>query len=462
MHYKSLVLFGLFSMVWQVYAQQQKSFVIPANKAYAEPFELNHEEVGVRIPVGYPEDHGDVSHWTDQDRKVVWYLYQKPGSYQMRFEYSNKGKSTPFQLGITPCYEVLDYKPTTHMLDFNTGTEKALSASIPVSIKKTGYYRYELTALSTPPVDLRIHHLHFQTASLDGQVNQTDYQSSSSVHINFSTTATTDKRYNWLYEDVLVPAGSDPFHTFYMAIGFYRGYLGMQTNSDSERRVLFSVWDSKDAEKDKTIGHDDFVSLVDKGESTTVNSFGGEGTGGQSYVPTAGWKTGKRVSFIMNVLPQENNSVILSAWYKLEGQTDWNYIASWRAPKEQRYFDGFHSFLENYGFVNGQQRRMAEYYNAYGYEASSGRWVHLNKVRFSHTDGKEGQRVDYEQGVSPLHADRFYMSSGGYTPTVKTADTVPLQHTAPSVDLRSLEKRVKEALENESKHKDMIKKKSLK
>lgn len=462
MNYKSLILFGLFSTVWHGYAQQPKTFVIPANKAYAEPFERKHEEVGVRIPVGYPEDHGDVSHWTNQDRKVVWYLYQKPGRYDMQFEYSNKGTATPFQLKITPCYEMLDYPATTHMLSFGIGTKKLLSASIPVSIKNTGYYRYELTALSTPSVDLRIHYLHFQTAALDGHVNQTDYQSSPSVHINFSSTATTDKRYNWLYEDVVVPVGADPFHTFYMAIGFYRGYLGMQTNSESERRVLFSVWDSKDAENDKTIGHDDFVSLVDKGGATIVNSFGGEGTGGQSYVPTADWKTGKRVSFIMNVLPQGNNSVVLSAWYKLEGEPEWNYIASWRAPKEHRDFNGFHSFLENYGFVNGQQRRMAEYYNAYGYEASSGRWIHLNKVRFSNTDGQEGQRVDYEQGVSPLHADRFYMSSGGYTPTVKTADTVPLQHTVPSIDLRLLEKRVQEALANESRHKDMVKKKGMK
>lgn len=72
-----------------------------------------------------------------------------------------------------------------------------------------------------------------------------------------------------------------------MAIGFYRGYLGMQTNSEAERRILFSVWDSKDAEHDHTITHEDYVSLVDKGEETTVNSFGGEGTDGQSYVKSA-------------------------------------------------------------------------------------------------------------------------------------------------------------------------------
>ncbi|WP_221410979.1 DUF5077 domain-containing protein [Elizabethkingia sp. JS20170427COW] len=58
---------------------------------------------------------------------------------------------------------------------------------------------------------------------------------------NFSSTAPHHKSYNWLYEEVEVPKGYDPLSTFYMAIGFYRGYFGMQTNSDTERRVLFSV-----------------------------------------------------------------------------------------------------------------------------------------------------------------------------------------------------------------------------
>lgn len=80
---------------------------------------------------------------------------------------------------------------------------------------------------------------------------------------------------------------------------------------------------------------------------------------------------------------------------------------------------------------------MAEYFNAYGYDYEEGRWVNLNKVRFSNTDGKKGQRVDYEQGVSPLHPSRFYMASGGYTPTVKTDDELPLANTPPTVDLNN-------------------------
>ena len=40
------------------------------------------------------------------------------------------------------------------------------------------------------------------------------------------------------------PAVEDPVHTYYMACGFQRGYFGMQVNSPTERRIIFSVWDT--------------------------------------------------------------------------------------------------------------------------------------------------------------------------------------------------------------------------
>ena len=36
----------------------------------------------------------------------------------------------------------------------------------------------------------------------------------------------------------------DPLWTYYMACGWHRGYFGMQVNSPTERRIIFSVWDS--------------------------------------------------------------------------------------------------------------------------------------------------------------------------------------------------------------------------
>lgn len=425
----------------------KETFVVPANKAYAEPFVEGRGMAGVSIPVGYPESKGTVSKWNDINRSVVWYLYQKQGSYDLSFQNTvTAGKTLEFELKVSSNYEIPGFQSFSKRVKFEgNGTENELFATN-IEIPTTGYFRYELRPITDPQSAITIKSLIFKSLKKGGQVNHTNYQSSPSVHLSFSSTASTSKKYDWIYEEILVPEGGDPLATYYMSLGFYRGYMGIQTNSAKERRVLFSVWDSKDAEHDSTITKEDFVSLVDKDEATTVNNFGGEGTGGQSFV-NAGWKTGQPVKFLMNVLQQSNNSVVLSAWYKLENE-DWKYVATWRAPKEQKMFDGFYSFIENYGHSNGQLRREAYYYNAWGREVN-GNWVNFNKVRFSNTDGKDGQRVDYEQGVSTKYKDRFYMASGGYTPTVKTGNETPLAKTRLKLDLALFEKRVTKALRNE-------------
>lgn len=453
------ILLGLAILAGHVASAQQPAnqlFKIPANKAYVEPFGPGRP--GVSVPVGYPESKGIVANWRDKSKSVVWYLYQKAGSYELSFNNTvEQGKNLDFELKVSATYANSGFKGLTKKITFKgTGQPDSLFAT-KIDVPQTGYFRYELKPVSDPASAIKIEALTFKSLRPDGQVNQTDYQSSPSVHLSFSTTDQTTKAYNWIYEEILVPEGGDPLATYYMSLGFFRGYMGIQTNSETERRVLFSVWDSKDAEHDQTITQHDYVSLVDKGEATTVNSFGGEGTGGQSYVKTANWQTGKPVKFLMNISRQNNNSVVLSAWYKLEGQ-DWQYVASWRAPKEQRLFDGFYSFIENYGYTNGQLRREAYYYNAWGREDATGKWVNFNKVRFSNTDGKEGQRVDFEQGVSPKFPDRFYMASGGYTPTLKTANQIPLSVSKVNLDLKPFEDRVALALKNEDQNKDKLKK----
>ncbi|MBO9591841.1 MAG: DUF3472 domain-containing protein [Niabella sp.] len=424
-----------------------KQFAVLANKAYAEPFAPG--DPGVSIPVGYPESKGSISRWRNKDKRVSWIVYQKPGQYDLYFDNQvTAGKKLRFKLDVSSTYPKPELKPVSRDLVFNGTGEKDTLHSIHIQIPTEGYYKYTLTPVTDPEEAITITTLLFRTATPDGWVNFINYQSTPSVHLSFSTTEPTTKSYNWLYEEILVPEGQDPLYTYYMSLGFYRGYLGIQTNTPTERRVLFSVWDSKDAEKDSSITKADFVSLVDKDPATTVKSFGGEGTGGQSFVTGANWKTGKPVQFLMNVLPQENNSVVLSAWYQVANE-GWHYIASWRAPHEKRFFDGFYSFLENYGYTNGQLRREAYYYNAWGVEAASGKWINFNKVRFSNTDGKTGQRVDYEQGVSSKYPDRFYMAAGGYTPTLKTKNEMPVLKTPPSLDFKKFEARVTEALKNE-------------
>ena len=40
----------------------------------------------------------------------------------------------------------------------------------------------------------------------------------------------------------MVPEGNDVLGSYFMANGFAQGYFGIQVNSPTERRILFSVW----------------------------------------------------------------------------------------------------------------------------------------------------------------------------------------------------------------------------
>src|SRR5690606_21222867 len=61
-----------------------------------------------------------------------------------------------------------------------------------------------------------------------------------SVHLQYQFPRSTPLTY--AYSEITVPKGQDAIGSYFMANGFGEGYFGMQVNSDTERRVLFSVW----------------------------------------------------------------------------------------------------------------------------------------------------------------------------------------------------------------------------
>ena len=77
-------------------------------------------------------------------------------------------------------------------------------------------------------------------AIADAHFNLDPRRNAASVHLTYSTPK--DAPIELFYNEVTAVA--DPVATYYMACGFARGYFGMQVNSATERRIIFSVWDS--------------------------------------------------------------------------------------------------------------------------------------------------------------------------------------------------------------------------
>ena len=118
----------------------------------------------------------------------------------------------------------------------------------------------------------------------------------------------------WFYNEIIVPEEGDIPSSYYMACGFGQGYFGMQNNSPHPRRILFSVWSPFETDNPAEIPDSLRVTLIKKGENTTVNDFGNEGSGGQSYLHYE-WKPGERCRFLMGVRPDGKGNTTYTAYF---------------------------------------------------------------------------------------------------------------------------------------------------
>ncbi|UGQ48082.1 DUF3472 domain-containing protein [Massilia endophytica] len=245
-----------------------------------------------------------------------------------------------------------------------------------------------------------------------------------SVHLGYTTPANTE----YFYNEMTIPAGQDPIGSYFMANGFGQGYFGIQVKSTTERWILFSVWDADNGAK---------TTLVSKGPGVVDNSFGGEGTGGQTYL-VYNWVAGNTYRFITRARPDGAGSTDYSAWFYAPEQGTWRYIATWKRPAISTYLTGSHSFLENFIDTNGYTGRRVQYGNQWARNVN-GAWSEVTAARLTgDATVTNAQRMDYAGG---LDNGRFYLRNGGFF-----ADYVPVNQNfsrpatgqQPAVDVNSL------------------------
>ncbi|TXE11438.1 DUF3472 domain-containing protein [Algoriphagus aquimarinus] len=229
-----------------------------------------------------------------------------------------------------------------------------------------------------------------------------------SVHLSYTLPA--DKDFKWFYNEVTVPVGSDPIGSYFMANGFGEGYFGIQVNSDSERRILFSVWSPFKTDNPGEIPDEEKIILLKKGEDVYTGEFGNEGSGGQSFLKYA-WKAGETYSFLNSVEPDGKGNTIYTAYFLDPEVKEWILIASFLRPKTDTWYKRPHSFLENFVPESGYLERRANYDNQWAAD-HEGNWQELNEAKFTGDDiAKRGYRMDYEGGEK---SGKFYLRNGGF------------------------------------------------
>ncbi|MCW1916861.1 DUF3472 domain-containing protein [Luteolibacter sp. GHJ8] len=284
-----------------------------------------------------------------------------------------------------------------------------------VKIAEPGYYRFTLEGRGKLP-DLRSLNLD-GPASEGAHFSKVERRNSASIHLGYEVPSQAKEEVEWFYLEVTPK--TEPLWSYYMATGWHRGYFGMQVNSPTERRIIFSVWDSGNEAIDRGKVHDDNrVKLLAKGPKTNAGDFGNEGTGGHSHLVYP-WKLGDTVHFLMRA-QAEGDVTIYTGWFRDSKKKDWELVSSFRAPKDGKYLHGLYSFNENFGGQNGQERRVCEFGNGW-IKTHSGKWLPLNKAAFTHDGHGKEERLDRSAGTI---GKRFYLANGGFVEdTNKTAVT---------------------------------------
>jgi hypothetical protein len=203
---------------------------------------------------------------------------------------------------------------------------------------------------------------------------------------------------------------ADTIPTYYMACGWHRGYFGMQVNSPTERRIIFSVWDSgNEAISRSKVADTNRVILMGKGEGVYSGDFGNEGTGGHSHLKYL-WKTGEKQKFIVTAQPTNNTFTIFSGYWFHPEKKEWMLISSWKAPKDGGWLRGLYSFSEDFGGSRGHLPRKALYGNQW-IRTDKGEWIEITTASFSHDGTGRADRLDRFMGVEN---GQFFLHHGGF------------------------------------------------
>jgi hypothetical protein len=230
-----------------------------------------------------------------------------------------------------------------------------------------------------------------------------------SVHLNYQVPEEAGDVV-YFYNEITVPEGNDVLGSYFMANGFGQGYFGIQVNSPTERRVLFSVWSPYETDDPNDIPDDQKIELLKKGDGVYSGEFGNEGSGGQSYYKFM-WETDTTYRFLLKGEPTGDGKTDFTAWFFAPEVDEWKLIASFRRPKTDSYLTNLYSFLENFYTTTGHITRRGNYSNQWIYTTND-EWIEINEIKFTaDATARKESRMDYAGGVD---GDQFYLKNCGF------------------------------------------------
>jgi hypothetical protein len=395
--FKYLVVLGCSFIVFTSFGQNNASFNVTFySNGYTYPSPL---EADTLITTN------GLSSWSDHNRKSSLYFYVTAPTKVKCFLQLREVISTS-QLSIK-----LDGKGKEKLIPIAKGALKIFIGDF--ELLDTGYHYFEIKGASKSKVNYpSIESIVIETPQPKSiQFNTSNYRGAASTHLRYSVPG--DSAIKWFYTEVTVPNEvKKSINAYYETNGFHSGYGGIQINSPSERRFIFSIWSLFKTDDPKQIPAEYIVHLNKKGKDVFTGDFGDEGSGGHSHLVFP-WQTNQTYRFLTGIVGLKGDSATYVGYFAgPEDQYQWHLLSKWTQHKTDTKtgFKNLYAFVENFG-ENGNDFFKAYYGNQWAI-TFNGNWIELTEAKFTTTaNNKTHQRFDYGAGEE---AGKFYMFSGGF------------------------------------------------
>ena len=375
-----------------------------------------------------------ISNWSDNSIRIrTYFRLEQSGDLSISFRAKVSSGSSVIQVTVGSEKKTMTLSNTVFDT-LNLGTFR---------IEKSGYQWIELQGISrTASTFAEVTGILINGSATVGKVYfvKDDFyfgRRGPSVHLRYDIPSEASDIV-WFYNEITIPEGNDIPGSYYMANGFADGYFGIQCNSATERRILFSVWSPYKTDNPGEIPEEYKIILLKKGPDVITKEFGNEGSGGQSFRKYF-WKTGNTYRFLLKGQPVENNSTDYTAYFFAPELNKWELIASFRRPKTNNYLKSLYSFLENFMPETGPVTRKGYYSNQWICD-SKGNWFELTNVKFTaDATARKESRLDYSGGVEN---GSFFLRNCGFFSDKTEMDHLfsrPKTGNAPQINFSGLE-----------------------
>ncbi len=231
--------------------------------------------------------------------------------------------------------------------------------------------------------------------------------------------------------------------TYFCVAGFSKGYFGIQELGNSKKVVIFSVWDPGKQNDPKAVNEDNKVKLLYKADDVRIGRFGGEGTGGQSFLDYD-WKPDTTYRFIVTARPEDEKRTAFSGYFYIPETKTWKHLVTFSTITGGKSLSGLYSFVEDFrrNKISATQVRQAAYGPAWVKSAKEGKWTPVESAKFT---GDSNPALNIDAGLDAADPTRFILTTGGdttntHTPLWKTMTRDQSKITLPQDVIDALEK----------------------